>query len=194
MNKNTGDIVIVLDASGSMSVMGKEPVDSVNDFIKEQKSDDGSTVTLVTFNNRPQTIMNNVLLSSDECICVQYDEYVPSGLTALYDALGQTIRNKLDSTRRKNVIMVILTDGEENASQEYKKSDIQKLIHTAKSAHNWQFVYLGANQDAFKVGSGIGCTVNEGYTYTSNGLKESMSKCSAAVKTSKQSGKYMSTL
>ncbi len=189
---NTGDIIFLLDASGSMSAMGKEPVDSLNEFIREQKTNDGSTFTLVTFNNKMRTIIDDESLSSIRYLF--YDEYVTSGMTALYDALGNTIEKKLDSDRNKNVIMVILTDGEENSSQKYKKSTIQHLTEKAKSKYDWQFVYLGANQDAFKVGRDMGCNISTGYEYNARGMKKTMTQCCEAVKLSKTTGEKIKTL
>ena len=169
------DIMFLLDASGSMSSMAKEPVDSLNEFIRKQKINDGSTFTLVLFNTTMKILLDNTSLST--CNYIYYDQYVPSGMTALYDAIGTMIEKKLESKRNRNVIMVILTDGEENSSQSYTKESIQKLTERAKSIYNWQFVYLGANQDAFKVGSSLGCNISTGYEYNQKGMRNTISNC-----------------
>ncbi len=180
------DIIFILDASSSMYKMGKEPVDSLNQFIREQKINDGSTFTLVLFNTKMKILLDEKSLST--CEYIYYDNYVPSGMTALYDAIGTMIENKLESKRNRDVIMVILTDGEENSSQRYTKDKIQRLTKKAKSIYNWQFVYLGANQDAFEVGTSLGCNISTGYEYNPNGMKTTISKCCTAIKTSKLTG------
>ncbi len=181
-----GDIIFILDASGSMSQMGREPVDCLNDFIQDQKTNDGSTFTLVTFNDTMKTIIDGKPLSSD--FVFLYDLYKPRGMTALYDALGKVITTKLESNRNQNVILVILTDGAENASKEYTKSHIKRMTDVAKSKHNWQIVYLGANHNASAAGNDIGCTVSEAYAYDSQGMKEIVSNCCIAISRSKKTG------
>merc|ERR1711881_427171 len=81
--------------------------------------------------------------------------YNPNNMTALYDAIGETLQNY---SRETDNIMVIITDGEENSSRKFNRDQVQKLIKKYSDDKNWIFHYLGANQDAWKVGQSIGIT------------------------------------
>ena len=97
-------------------------------------------------------------------------EYFVRGCTALYDAIGKTI-NKLDKeVANSKVLFVITTDGLENASIEYDKDKINKLI---KNHTNWEFIYLGANIDSYQEGTSIGIKMDNisNYSKTSEGMK-----------------------
>lgn len=152
--KNISDIIFILDESGSMSLMGNEPVQAVNSFIKAQKSlgDDGSTFSLWKFSNKVTQLIDDEDLQSIK----EFKDFKPDGLTCLYDAIGHAITTKKEKEKYDNVICVILTDGFENCSTDFKATTIRDLIKEMEINHNWKFVYLGANQDAFFVGDSIG--------------------------------------
>lgn len=183
-----GDIIFILDSSGSMAHMGKEPVDSLKDFIRQQKTD-GARITLVTFNDSMTTVIDDKPLSSK--FIFHYDRWKPGGMTALLDTMGNVITRKLRSSRNENVFLVILTDGEENCSKEYTTSQIKKLTEYAISTHNWQIVYLGANHDAITTGRNLGCSISKQFEYSATGLKNMMSTCSTSLGESKKTGKKM---
>jgi len=142
-----------MDKSGSMVSMGNEPIDGLNNFYEEQKKVDKFNSTLVFFNEKVDFIHENKL--SIDIHTITNKEYTPSGMTALYDAIGKSIDYQR-SIKTEDVIFVILTDGCENSSQEYNKNTIKKLIETMENEHKWKFIYLGANQDSFTVGGGLG--------------------------------------
>lgn len=148
------DIIVIMDESGSMGQLGDEPNQALNSFLVEQKSalSDDATFTLWGFNHEISLKIDDVPLKELDAIT----NIVPNGMTALFDAIGNAINTKLGKTRKDNVICVVITDGEENSSKEFKKDEIQKLIKLAEEKHQWKFVYLGANQDAFAVGENMG--------------------------------------
>jgi len=78
--------------------------------------------------------------------------YSPSGMTALYDAVCQTIKESEDKVKKLKgktaVVTVILTDGEENSSREYTEKDLSNKIQELQKG-NWTFIFLGANQDSW---------------------------------------------
>jgi hypothetical protein len=91
------------------------------------------------------------------------DKYTTRGNTALLDAQGRTIeelgkelRDTPENDRPGNVILVTQTDGYENASRHYTMGKIAEMIEHQRTKYNWQFVYLGANQDAIKAAAGLG--------------------------------------
>jgi hypothetical protein len=156
-DKQTNDIIFILDKSGSMTSMGKEPQESLNEFINEQKElakelNDGSRFTLYTFNQKMDLVVNDVPLVDVEA----YKGFFPSGLTSLYDTIGSAINNKLSSKNPRNTVCVILTDGDDNCSQTFTADSIKNLMTNTETEYGWKFIFLAANQDAFSVGATIG--------------------------------------
>lgn len=152
----TADLIIVLDESGSMGCMGNEPVESVNTFITEQKKlshDPNATLSLYKFNTNVNTIYKDVKLSEIN----EFTEYYTAGMTALWDAIGKAITEKLVTDRNRNVVMLIITDGYNNASNEFDKSKIRNLITKVEKEYNWVVQMIGANINTAEEGreSGI---------------------------------------
>ena len=179
--KVPASIVFVMDASGSMLSMGDEPIQGLNSFYKTQKESGEFTSTLVFFNSVVTFHHQNI--NGKDVPSLTNDDYHRDGMTALYDAIGMSIEYQ-KNIKTENVIVVILTDGLENASREYKRSTIKTLITKMEEKHKWTFVYLGANQDAFAVSQGLGIRHSAGYEYSEAGcaeifrtVSESISRC-----------------
>jgi hypothetical protein len=99
--------------------------------------------------------------------------YVARGTTAFLDAIGRTINTigeRLDKTpesdRPGKVIVAILTDGLENASQEFKRKEIFKMIKHQREVFSWEFVFLGAKQDAISTGAKMGIPIANAVTFS----------------------------
>ena len=154
MTTNTNDIIMILDESGSMELMGNEPIQAVNNFIKEQQKlkIKDTQFSLWKFNSEITCVYNNENLEDIK----DFKDFNPDNLTALLDCIGTAITEKLESNRKENVICVILTDGEENSSKCFELSEIKSLIKKVEKNYGWSFVYLGANQDVFKASKSIG--------------------------------------
>jgi hypothetical protein len=88
-------------------------------------------------------------------------------MTALLDAIGKTV-NELETDR--DVVFVIITDGDENASREYQRDAIMNMIKTLETEKGWYFLFLGANQDAIAAGGGMGITGNKSFTYSADDI------------------------
>jgi hypothetical protein len=142
-------ITCILDISGSMSSIRDDSIGGFNTFIQEQKeSKDGDAfLTVHLFDDKFETLYENVPIANVKPLT--RDDFVPRGSTALTDALGKTLMQLL-KTDNKNNIIVILTDGGENSSKTFTTHDVKKLTMRCEEK-NWQFVYLGANQDSFGV-------------------------------------------
>jgi len=129
MSSVVQDIMFLLDESGSMESMGKEPVQAVNKFIQDQQKtmgDDGATFSLWKFNSTVVKLIDDVPLQQVK----EFTDFRPDQMTALYDAIGQAIKNKSLKEKHDDVICVILTDGLDNQSKEFSASSICSLIKT----------------------------------------------------------------
>jgi hypothetical protein len=174
-------ILYILDKSGSMSLMGLEPVQAINAFVKDQKdlfAEDGDTTfTLFQFSDTVTCSIDDVVLHE----VTEFKDYVPSGMTALYDAIGKAIRHMKTKPTFKNVVCVILTDGEENASQTDNQLSIKILIEEMEKEHNWTFIYVGANQDSYKNGAKVGVKQCANFSTSPGGLLQMTREISDGV-------------
>jgi Mg-chelatase subunit ChlD len=147
-------IVLVLDKSGSMADIRSDMIGSLSTFMADQKkiTEDPPQVSLILFNHSIDKEASYINHSITEVEDLSYSDYRPSGSTALYDALGCMLDAYEEYSR---VIMVVITDGEENASRYYKHSEIKEKINQ-KTEKGWQFVYLSDNLEVAKQGDSIG--------------------------------------
>lgn len=152
--------IVILDESGSMASMGKEPIQSCNTFIDEQKKNSGDDIsaTVVTFNTSSKVLINNVPIK--DVSEIPQDNYSPNGGTALNDAVCSTIKTRLESEKPDNVVLVIITDGLENASQTYSAKDTRDIIGQVEKDHSWKVIFMGANIDAFAEGAAMNVAMN----------------------------------
>ena len=158
VNSVVTDVIVILDESGSMCEMGNEPIQAANVFIDEQKinsENDDATFTLVTFNNKVKTVIDRQMLSDVEPL--KENEYGPCGGTALNDAVCSTIQTEKGGNPK---VVVIITDGMENSSQHFKTVELRDMIADAEKNHDWKFVFLGANINAFNEGTNISINLN----------------------------------
>lgn len=172
-------VKFILDKSGSMYVLGNEPVRSLNSFLTEQKIVGEFLFTLALFSNTVEMVYDNV--SSNDITTFTEDQYRVGGGTALYDAIGQVLSSEKDDHKSDNdVICVILTDGLENCSRKFSQSQISNMIKT-KEECGWKFMYLGANQDAFAVGGSIGITNSINFEHNPTGYSNAMQSVSISM-------------
>jgi hypothetical protein len=165
-------IVVVMDRSGSMSSVKTDTIGGFNQFLKEQKKLDGECrMTYTQFDTEYEIVHNHKLIAD----VPELDDksYVPRGYTALLDAIGKTINTVSGAGEtsgckecdREKVIFCIITDGHENASKEFKKHQIKEMIEHKQKQHDWEFIYLGANQDAFTEAATFGINIRNVSNY-----------------------------
>ena len=78
-------------------------------------------------------------------------------LASMFSEIGFEVLAALpEHARPETVQVIVVTDGHENASQEYRASEVRKLVTRQKEEFNWDFVFLGANQDAVLSGESLG--------------------------------------
>ncbi len=147
------NVHFILDKSGSMGVISKATISGFNEYIDTLKKDKNSyKLTLTVFDTEVKILEDSTPLSKVKKLTS--DSYMPSGMTALYDAACMTI-DKAKSGEGKH-LCVIMTDGEENSSKEHDDKDLKGRIKELQKGKNWTFVFLGANQDSYLVGQKFG--------------------------------------
>jgi uncharacterized protein YegL len=144
-------VAIVLDESGSMAVGADETIAAFNEQVqalKQAYEQDGITtyVSLYTFDTTVEAKRRDIDVTQFAELTAT--EYTPKGLTAMYDAVGQAITHLLAvDTPQTSTLVVIISDGRENASREFTAQDIANLIVKQQATKRWTFTYMGANQD-----------------------------------------------
>ncbi len=172
--KNKTDITIILDRSGSMESVKSDTIGGFNSFLGEQQKVEGeAALSLIQFDDQYEVVYLDRDIKSADKLTVE--TFVPRGMTALYDAIGRTIGavgerlSGLPETNRPDkVLIVILTDGEENSSQEFRAATIGEMIKHQRDVYKWEFMFIGANQDAVLSASEIGIPVQAALTYAAN--------------------------
>lgn len=168
------DITFVLDRSGSMVAIKDETIGGFNRLLEDQrelaaKGNLDTRVTLYQFDDKHETLYTARPVA--EAPDLTPHTFVPRGFTALNDAIGQAIvktgarLEAMDEDQRPGrVLFVILTDGGENASQEYRGEHLKRMITHQTDTYGWDFTFIGANQDAFLTAAqlGIGSSLSYG--------------------------------
>lgn len=150
-------IAVVLDRSGSMGTVGVETVGMFNNFLKEQREQPGeASLTLAQFDNLYQVDYSDKPIKDCPNLILG-TTYSPRGMTALYDAIGKTITEvgvKLEKTpeedRPSKVLLVVITDGEENNSKEYTANRVKEMIKHQQEKYSWDIIFLAAGIDFSK--------------------------------------------
>lgn len=155
------ELVFILDKSGSMSGLESDTIGGFNAMLDKQKRVEGECfITTALFDNTYELLHDRLPIKAVKPITD--NEYCVGGSTALLDAIGRTV-HKIENAQKhleagyqaQQVLVVIITDGQENASREYTSDSIQNLIK-AKQQEKWEFLFLGANIDAIATASNLG--------------------------------------
>ncbi len=170
-------IYVLLDRSGSMQSIKSDIEGGFAAFIEEQRAIDGDCrVTLARFDDHYEEVYADRPVAD-----VGPLELEPRGSTALLDAMGRLISEagsrlaRLPEDRRPGTVVVaIMTDGMENASREWTHPAIKALVEQQTQAYHWQFLYMGADQDAIEVGASIGVARDYAVTYGRGKSSEAM--------------------
>ena len=155
------DIVFILDRSGSMSGIESDTIGGFNSFINKHKKNKNTKVTTVLFDDQYEVLYERKKITEVKKLTPK--EYYVRGCTALMDAIGKTINSLSHKIKNNKVLFVITTDGLENASHEYTKEKIRKLI---KKHSNWEFIYIGADIDSYSEASSIGIKTSNTANYS----------------------------
>ncbi len=151
------DITMILDRSGSMGHIQEQVIRSFNGFLQEQKAVESKAfISLFQFDDQYEVNYEGVDIQNANELNAQ--TYEPRGMTALNDAIGRTIvsmKKRLKNTKA-NVVVVITTDGMENASSEFTRTQIRDMIQECEEKLGWKFMYLAADDQSFEEYDGMG--------------------------------------
>jgi uncharacterized protein YegL len=187
MNKT--ELIFILDRSGSMAGLESDTIGGFNATINDQKTIDGETrVTTILFDNFFEVLHDRINLQDISALTNK--DYFVRGSTALYDAVALGI-NKITNVQKQTkaegrankVIMVITTDGYENASRETNAAMLHKMIDDCKK-NGWEFLFLGADIDAQAAAREIGIDSSRASNYVKDkqGVKLQFSSLNYAIR------------
>lgn len=187
MKENFVKLVFVIDESGSMTSSREDVIGGFNTFIADQKKDVNGdiNVSLFTFEDKVKSVFENKNIN--DVPQLSGENYRPGGLTALNDAVGMAITNTgkeladmAEEDRPSVVMMIIMTDGCENSSVEYKNtSKIKEMIEHQTNKYNWKFVYLGTDITTTKMADDMGIS-SRAYSSRAN-FGDTMAKMSKSA-------------
>jgi len=171
MKKNLTELVFILDRSGSMHGLEQDTIGGFNAMLEKQKRAEGEAfVTTVLFDNESKMLHDRVEI--EKVPPMTSKDYTAGGCTALLDAVGETVGHIADIHRYarpedvpENTVVVIITDGMENASRRYSASDVKRLIARKKEENGWEFLFLGANIDAVETAGSMGIEADHAVDY-----------------------------
>lgn len=175
VNKNgITELVFILDRSGSMRGLEKDTIGGFNSMIEKQKKQEGECyVSTVLFDNESEVVHDRVKLSEIEPMTE--DDYYVRGCTALIDAVGGAIHhigNIHKYARPEDVpehtMLIITTDGMENASHRYTSDKVKQMIKRQKEKFGWEFLFIGANIDAVETASRYGISSDRAVNYNAD--------------------------
>jgi len=177
-------LYFLLDRSGSMQSIKTDTEGGFSAFVEEQRRAVGECrVTLAQFDDQYEIVFADTPVANIDRINLQ-----PRGSTALLDAMGRLITEAgaalaalPEDQRPGSVVVAIMTDGLENASREWTHPAVKALVEQQTTAYQWQFLYMGADQDAIDVGTGLGVGAAHTVSYTRGNVDKVMAASSAKV-------------
>jgi len=151
----------LLDRTGSMSSVRDATISAFNEFVAHQVSLEGATAwTLTIFDSESIDVLYRELAGADVPKLTP-ETYLPRANTPLFDAIGSQAKLARETVEADGAydakVFVIQTDGEENASKEYRIDDVRSLVKALED-EGWQIIYLGAGIDAYQAGTFIGAS------------------------------------
>ncbi|MFH5227964.1 VWA domain-containing protein [Antrihabitans spumae] len=161
-------IAVLLDRSGSMHSIKGDTQGGFDAYIAKQREQPGSvTMTLAQFDDHYERVYSNKPIADVPPLDLQ-----PRGVTALYDGIGrltteigEELAAKPEHERPGQVIVVVLTDGHENASKDWTHQAVKEVITRQESEFAWDYLFLGANIDAVAIGEQMGFKSTNSITY-----------------------------
>jgi hypothetical protein len=184
-NPNLSHLVFLLDRSGSMQSIKSDVIGGFRAFLTEQRATDGQcAVTLAQFDHEYEVVYQGIPLDQVPLLALS-----PRGRTALLDSMGKLITDTVaeidalpEDDKPGTVVVAIMTDGLENASGEWRRPDIKALVEQQTNERGWEFLYMGADQDAVEFGEGLGVKAEQSVTYAKGKSREAWAVASGNVR------------
>jgi hypothetical protein len=189
------EISFILDETGSMFPLKSDTVGGFNEFVRGQKglsADVTFSLTMFSDTMGPEDKFRHryTCVPITDVPEMRLEDYNPRGVTPLLDAVGGTIdalgarlASMPESERPDQVIVVILTDGLENASVEYSADQVREKVKHQREKYSWEFVFLGVGIDAFAEGEKYG--MPQAYTssqaHTAKGVRGVYASASCSI-------------
>lgn len=188
------NVIFIIDESGSMASAARDVRGGFNSYVEKLKGDGNTySLTAIKFGTKVRPLFENLTLEKVPELTDK--NYTPLDTTALYDAIGHgfSVAKEKWGTPDKPfgenpVIMIIMTDGFENASREYKKEHVVTGIKEREQAGNWTFVYLGADQDAWSIASDLGIAQGNTLSYASSNTAQTFNSVAHATSRTSRGG------
>lgn len=188
-------VTFVLDASGSMSAIEDDTKGGFNVFLRDQREETGeATVTLYSFDTTVDLVYRARLI--EDAPKLTSETYTPGGRTALHDAIATAVDETAahlaglaERDRPETVVVVVLTDGKENAS-ETPQADVSERVERRREEHGWEFLFVGANQDAALTAGGVGMAADKSLdmAHSGEGTRAAYRSTSREVSTARREG------
>lgn len=185
-NPHNTEIIVLLDRSGSMQRVRADMEGAFNAFIEEQrKAGGGSTtkVSLYQFNTNFDAVYWGLPVQE-----VPPLRLLPEGGTALWDALGSSIvltgerlARMPEESRPGKVVFVLITDGQENSSKEYRGREVREMIQHQEQKYSWGFIYLGSSPTTVADAHEIGIRAVSNYVGSGIGVRNMGSVVGSAI-------------
>ncbi len=172
-NHESTEIAIILDRSGSMQTIREDMEGGFKAFVSKQRKEPGACVlSLYQFDDLYEVVYEAKPLKHVKALKLE-----PRGSTALLDGVGKSIakiaarHDELPESERPGaVIVLVITDGHENASTEWNLAGVRKTVASAERERNWRFVFLGADANAFDDAQGMGIKTAARYAMNSGSV------------------------
>ena len=188
-------MLLVVDRSGSMASIRDDMVGGLTTMLASQAEQPGRlTVDIVTFDDQ---IEQQCTMADASTVTITLD---PRGSTALYDAIGiathtfgSTLAALPEDARPDTVQVVVVTDGHENASREYTSETVKAIVTKQTNEYGWDFVFLGANQNAVLTGAELGFEADSSLSFRAapgavGNVNDSLSRYVTGVRSKRKIG------
>ena len=191
MKKQVVIYQLVLDRSGSMQSVAAETIAGFNEQVQRIREMNelypfqDIRINLCLFNHHVTQPLTNAL--PKDLPELHPETYLPSGMTALYDAVGTSIHRlkkqlkEIGEEVRVKVFFVILTDGHENSSKQYSFEKISSQIEKLEHSKQWEFSYLGSTLDAVEIAESLNIKTRNAVYFRQSDIKSSFSHVSKSM-------------
>jgi len=188
-------ITFVLDSSGSMSSIEDDTKGGFNAFLRDQQDEPGfASVTLYEFNTNVELVYEGYPI--EDAPELDDENYTPGGRTALHDAIYRAVTETAErvtevevAERPDNVVVVVLTDGKENASETHQER-VREQVKLRREEHEWEFLFIGANQDAALTAESMGIDADQSLdmAHSGEGAQAAYESTSEQIREARQTG------